>query len=144
MWALSFAYFVRSEGAGLVGGMQASLSVQIAGGPDSDQEELDRLALDLRHELLELDVDSVVRASNGPVPPNAMAGGTSLPDVLIVSLSNSTVLVSVIHVLGWWTKRGIGRKVRVKIGRNTIEINSASAEEKARLIESWLDWHEKH
>jgi membrane-associated two-gene conflict system component 1 (EACC1) len=125
-------------------GMQASLSVQIAAGPDSDQEELDRLSLDLRHELLELDVDSVVRAPNGPAPSNAMAVGTSLSDVLIVSLSNSTVLVSVIHALGWWIKRGTGRRARVKIGGNIIEIDSASTEDKARLIELWLDWHEKH
>jgi hypothetical protein len=120
------------------------LSVQITAGPDSDEEELDRLSLDLRRELLELDVDSVVRASNGPAPSNARAGGTSLPDVLVVSLSNSTVLVSMIHLLSWWIKRGAGREAKVRIGKNVIEIDSASAEDKAQLIQSWLDWHEKH
>jgi hypothetical protein len=127
-----------------MGGTQASLSVQITAGPDSDEEELDRLSLDLRRELLELDVDSVVRASNGPAPSNARAGGTSLPDVLVVSLSNSTVLVSMIHLLSWWIKRGAGREAKVRIGKNVIEIDSASAEDKAQLIQSWLDWHEKH
>jgi len=127
-----------------MGGMQASLSVQVAAGSDADQEELDRLSLDLRRELLELDVDSIVRAPNGPAPSGAKAAGNSLSDVLIISLSNSTVLVSVIQLLSWWIRRGMGRRASVKIGENVIEIDSASAEEKAKLIESWLDWHEKH
>jgi Effector Associated Constant Component 1 len=119
--------------------MRALLSVQVAAGPDSDPEELDLMSLDLRRELLELDVDSVARAAEGTVPPTAKAGGTGLSDVLIVSLSNSTVLVAIIHLLGRWVKRGSRRKVTVRVGKNFIEIESASAEETAKLIESWLE-----
>jgi Effector Associated Constant Component 1 len=119
--------------------MRAELSVQVAGGHDSDPEELDLMSLDLRRELLELDVDSVVRAAVGTVPATAKSGGTSLSNILIVSLSNSTVLVAVVHLLGRWVKRGSQRKVTVRVGKKSIEIESASAEETAKLIESWLE-----
>jgi hypothetical protein len=122
-----------------VGGIQVSLSVQIAAGPISDREELNRLSSELRCELLELDVDSVSRASNGSAPANAKTGGTGLSDVLIVSLSNSTVLVSVLHLLGLWIKRGRERRVKLKVGDDALEIDSASTEEVAQVIESWLD-----
>jgi hypothetical protein len=119
--------------------MRAVLSVRVAAGPDSDPEELDSMSVDLRRELLELDIESVVRATEGSVPPTAKAGGTVLSDVLIVSLSNSTVLVAVVHLLAGWVKRGSRRKVTVRVGKNSIEIESASAEEAAKLIESWLE-----
>jgi hypothetical protein len=119
--------------------MRALLSVQVGAGPDSDPEELDLLSLDLRRELLDLDVDSVVRAAEGSAPAASKAGGTGLSDVLIVSLSNSTVLAAVIHLLGRWVKRGSQRKVSVRVGNKSIEIESASAEETAKLIESWLE-----
>jgi hypothetical protein len=125
-------------------GTRASFSVQIATGADSDQTEVDHLSADLRRALLELDVDAVARASDGPAPPNAKAGGTSLSDVLIVSLSNSTALVSVVQLLGLWIKRGAGRTVKIKIGKDSIEVGTASPETEAKLVESWIDWHDKH
>ena len=117
------------------------MSVQIALGSDSDPEELDSVSMGLRRELLELDVDSVTRAPNEEDPPFAKASGTGISDMLIVSLSNSTVLVSAIHLLGWWVKRETRRRVTVKIGGKSIEIDSASVEETAKLIESWVNWH---
>ncbi len=126
-----------------MGGISASLSVQIASDPDSDEAEVYRLSRELRRELLRLNVDDVVRAADAHPPAGTKAGGTSLADVLIVSVSNSTVIVAMIQLLRGWINRGNGRRVKLKIGKNGIDVGSASPEEQARLIESWIDWHEK-
>lgn len=126
-----------------MGEISASLSVQIASDPDSDEAEVDRLSRGLRRELLELDVDAVVRATNAHAPSDTKADAASLADVLIVSVSNSTVIVAMIQLLRGWIKRGKGRRVTLKVGENSIDVGSASLEEQARLIESWIDSHEK-
>jgi hypothetical protein len=124
--------------------MTASLWVQITPDPDSDEAELNRLSYGLRRELLALDVDGVERATDGHKPVGAKSSGATLADVLVVSISNSTVLVAIIQLLRRWIRRGNGRKVKINIGKDHIEIDAASPEEQARLIESWLEWHEKH
>jgi Effector Associated Constant Component 1 len=125
-------------------GASMSLQVQIASRHDSDEEELDRVAQGLRGELLDLDVESVKRAPVAVVPDDAKGSGASVPDLLIISISNSTVLVAIMHLLQGWIARGKDRKVTVKIGKNSLEIDAASPEEQAKLIESWIDWHAKH
>jgi hypothetical protein len=125
-------------------GTPTSLQVQIASGHDSDAGELDKLARGLRGELLALDVQSVERAPATAVPDDAKSGGASLSDLLIVSISNSTVLVAIVHLLQGWIGRGRGRRVTIKLGKNSVEVDAASPEEQAKLIESWIDWHAKH
>jgi hypothetical protein len=93
---LNYSYFISTSYGG---GMSTSLSVQIAAGPASDRTELDRLSRELRRELLQLDVDDVVRALDEDAPGAAKAAGNTLIDVLIVSVSNSTVLVAMVQLL---------------------------------------------
>jgi hypothetical protein len=124
-------------------GTSASLWVQITSGPDSDEAKLNQLSSKLRRELLNLDVDDVVRPKNTPLPVGAKGGDATLADVLVVSISNSTVLVAMIQLLRGWIKRGNGRRVKIRVAKDSLEIDAASAEEQAKLIESWLKWHEK-
>lgn len=125
-------------------GTPTSLWVQIDSGHDSDASQINQLAQGLRRELLALDVEAVERAPDTVVPDEAKSGGASLPDLLIVSISNSTVLVAIVHLLQGWIGRGKGRKVAIKIGKNSLEVDAASPEQQAKLIESWIDWQTKH
>jgi len=120
-----------------------SLRVQIADAYDSDPGELRALTDGLRRELLMLDVDQVERAPDPDVPDIAKSGGASLTDLLIVSLSNSAVLVAVVRLLQGWITRGKGRKVTIELGKDSIEVDGASPEESAKLITSWSDQHQK-
>lgn len=125
-------------------GTSTLLQVQIASGNGSDERELNKLAQGLRGELLDLDVQSVERAPVAVVPDGVKSGGASLPDLLIISISNSTVLVAIVHLLQAWIGRGKDRKVTIKLGKDSLEVDAASPEEQAKLIESWIDWHTKH
>jgi hypothetical protein len=128
-------------------GSSTSLQVQIVSGDESDESdesELNKLAQGLRGDLLALDVRSVERAHVAIVPDNAKSSGASLPDLLIVSISNSTVLVAIVHLLQGWIGRGKGRKVTIKLGKHSLQADAASPEEQAKLINSWIDWHASH
>jgi hypothetical protein len=117
------------------------LTIEIAVDQDSDETELGRTSQQLRQDLLRLDVDNVVRAPAAQAPLSAKGGETGISNILILTLSNSTVLVAIVGTLGAWIKRRGGRRVRVRLGTNEIEIeiDNASAEEQAKLIESWIN-----
>lgn len=119
--------------------MAALLSIEIGEGPEAEDIDIDTTTLQLRRALLELDVDAVERAP-GPTQAGAK-GGAELASALIVTLSNSTALVAMIGVLKAWLRRKQGRKIRITIGKNSLELDRVSPEDQARLISSWIDWH---
>jgi membrane-associated two-gene conflict system component 1 (EACC1) len=119
----------------------ATIRVELDPGPDSDAEELDRLSLELREDLLALDVEAVERAEVQGLPTGAKGSGPGAAGTLIITLANSTVVVALIGILRSWLSRGSGRKVQVRFGGDTILVTDASAEEQAKLIEWWIDAH---
>jgi hypothetical protein len=119
--------------------MPALLRVQVSSRPDSDAAELSRLARGLHREILALEVDAVQRVPSTTVPEAAKSGGASLPDLLIVSISNSTALVALFQLFRAWIGRGKHRKVTITIGKNSLEVDEASPEDQAKLIQSWID-----
>jgi hypothetical protein len=107
---------------------------------DTDPEAAADSVLGLRDELLELDFDTVDRAVAGPAP----AGSKGLPgdvSTLIVTLSDSAVLVALAGTLKSWVSRDRNRKVTIRIGDDSLEVTRASEQEQAQLIEAWLDRH---
>jgi hypothetical protein len=98
--------------------------------------------LGLRNRLLELDVETVDRVAGPPAPPGAR-GSADVAETLVVTLSNSALLVAVVRLLQSWISRGKGRRVTLRLGDDMIEVDAASAEQQARLIEIWADRHAK-
>jgi Effector Associated Constant Component 1 len=121
--------------------MLPSLRVEIGGDPGMSAEELAQLSVWLRDELLKLDLDAVEEAASGPPPRGAKGSAADAVGTLIVTLSNSAVLVALAGVLRSWVSRGKGRKVTLRLGADMIEVSEASAEDQARLIASWMDHH---
>ncbi|GGR29007.1 hypothetical protein [Streptomyces netropsis] len=117
------------------------MTVTLEGAPDSDLVELDELTVQLREELLELDVDRVepVRIEETPVgskPGDAIALG-----VLAVTLS-PIALRGVFRLLETWMTNRPVRKVRVVFGDDSIELEQASAEDQRRLVDAFIGTHE--
>jgi hypothetical protein len=123
-----------------------SLRITIDAGQDATAEELVRLSRRLRDELLTV-ADITVDHAKAPIAP-AGAKGPGVVDAgtLIVTLSNSAVLVALAGVLQSWAGRARGRKIVMRLGDNkdTIEIDGAAKEDVAALLESWAAAHNAH
>jgi hypothetical protein len=125
-----------NTGGGEVAPILAEVSVIV----DADPEVAEDSLLGLLDELAELDAASVARALDRSVLPGAkgMDAGTG---ALIVTLSDSAVLVALTGVLRSWVGRDRGRKVRIQLGDDLLEVTRASGEEQARLVEAFLGRH---
>ena len=108
---------------------------------DADPEEVADTVVGLRGELLELDVEAVDRAVPGPAPAGAKGLADGSAGALIVTLSDSAVLVALVGVLRSWVGRDRSRKVTIRIGGDSLEVAGVSEQEQAGLIEAWLERH---
>ncbi|MDJ0755953.1 MAG: hypothetical protein QNJ45_20670 [Ardenticatenaceae bacterium] len=84
-------------------GEAENLFVSIQSATDYDQEELADLSRQLRHQLLEVDVDDARFASAGDIPEGAKVGEALDWNTIIVSLiASGTLLTSVKMTLNTW------------------------------------------
>src|SRR5262245_10823954 len=72
------------------------LSVQIAVGLDGGAEEVVQATLQLRRELLDLDVDTVEVPGAGEPPPGSRAVDVAALGALVVNLSDPQLLTAVV------------------------------------------------
>lgn len=120
------------------------LQLIIDAGPDVMPEELDQLSRGLREELLDLDVITVDHATAlapaGSKAPSGIDVGT-----LVVTLSNSAVLVALAGILKSWVGRSSGRKVTMRFSddADTIEISGAARQDVTAALQSWATRHEQ-
>jgi Tfp pilus assembly protein FimV len=116
----------------------SALCIAIELEPGADAEELDQQLRWLREDLLELDVQAVDRVSSQAAPEGAKAPAADLASTLVIALSNSAVLAALVGVLRTWLSRGSGRKVKLQIGADSIEIEGLSTADQDKLIEQWI------
>ena len=115
--------------------------VEIGAGPEADAEELATVVGWLRDELLQLDVDAVERATTISTQAGTKGSTAETAGTLIITISNSAVLVALVGLLRSWISRGRDRSVKLKVGRDVLEVTGTSAKDQERLIQSWLDDH---
>jgi hypothetical protein len=113
------------------------IGVAAGAGPEEGADSV----LRLRDELLELDVEAVEQAVGGLAPARAKGPAGDAVGGLIVTLSDSAVLVALAGVLRSWVGRDRGRKVTISVGEDSLEVTGASRQEQARLIDAWLERH---
>ena len=107
--------------------------------PETDPEDSERLFRELRDELVELDVADVLPAPGGAVPEGAKAADPVTVGVVILALSASGgVFTSVIETLRDWPGR---HRISLTIGGDTIELDRATADQQAALVEAYVRRH---
>lgn len=115
--------------------------------PGSDPETRDVLMLDLREELVQLDVESVSTVSGGPAPPGSKGVDMAAAAALLVQVQGSITAVSVlVSAVSSWLRRGKdpGASVKLTIGEQTLELSHATSEQQDRLVQEFLrSWSEK-
>ena len=114
------------------------LVVRVDAGPQADDVELADLALELRHDLRELDGASVELARGGASEPGAKSADAVEWGTLIVSAVTSGALTAVLRTANAWVERRRGSGISVKIGDDELILTGASSAEQQRVIEDWL------
>ncbi|MET0764811.1 MAG: hypothetical protein ABWY29_08090 [Blastococcus sp.] len=111
--------------------------------PGTDPEDGERLGRQLRNELRALDVDEVATVDAGPAPPGSKGAGAALTEWLVTLSGGGGVFVSVIGTIkAWLSGRAGAHKVTVTIDGDTLELSSATAAERAELVETFVRRHQ--
>jgi len=121
------------------------LLVAVAPEPGADAEETERLARQLRNELRSLDVDEVVAVPGGEAPPGSKGVDAASITQLLVTLSASGGVIATVvaTVRDWLGRRSGGSAVTLTIDGDTLELSSATAAEKAELIDTFVRRHQQ-
>ncbi|MFF3324544.1 hypothetical protein [Streptomyces sp. NPDC002889] len=111
--------------------------------PELDQEVAERLARQLRSEIIELDVESVCPASHAPVPDGAKGTDAVTLGAIVVALSASGgVFTALVETVRDWLGRSSARhRVSLTIDGDTIELERASVAERRDLIDAYIRRH---
>ncbi|HLM04879.1 MAG TPA: hypothetical protein VK402_06795 [Blastococcus sp.] len=123
---------------------RVDLLVSLVPEPGADAEETDRLSRQLRQELRSLDVDTVTPVADGAAPPGSKGiDPASLTQLLVTLSASGGVLATVVAtVKDWLGRHSGGHKLTVTIDGDTLELTSASAAERAELVETFVRRHQ--
>ena len=119
----------------------STLSVQIAVGPDGDAEEVAQATLQLRRELLDLDVDAVGVPGTTEPPPGSRAVDVAALGALAVSLTDSQLLAAVVAAVRSWLAGSSRRSIKLQLGGDALELTGVSSKQQRRLTDEWLARH---
>ncbi len=113
------------------------LVLALEGASHSDPVELDQLTGQLRRRLLELDVDDVRAVRTDEIPPGAKPVDPVTLGALIVT-AGPAVVKAVGDLVGRWMENRPIQTVKLTIGEESLELSSASPEERERLVDLFV------
>jgi hypothetical protein len=119
----------------------ATLGIQVELGPDADDEEVAEATLQLRCELLDLDVDSVDLPTAGQPPPGTRGVELAALGALLVSVTQSQLLAPVLAAVRSWLGGSPQRSIKLELEGDTLELTGISSTEQRRLVDEWLQRH---
>ena len=123
-------------------GLEATeVNLQVSIGADGEVAEVAEAALQLRRELLGLDVDTVKTPQAGAPLPGTKGVEVAVAGALLVSLSDPRVLAPVVEAVRSWLADSFQRSVKMELGGDVLELNGLSSAEQRRLADEWLARH---
>ena len=110
---------------------------------DADPEETDLLVRQLRRELRSLDVDDVTPVVGNEAPAGSKGADAASVTELLVTLSASGGVFAMVvaTVKDWLGRRKGAHKVSLTIDGDTLELDAATTEERAELIDTFVRRH---
>jgi hypothetical protein len=120
---------------------RARLGVQVDLGSQAEAEEVAEATLQLRRELLELDVEAVELARAGKPPPGTRAVDLIALGALVVTVANSGLLNAVVATMRSWLGGHPQRSIKLELGGDVLELTGVSSEEQRRLADAWVRRH---
>jgi hypothetical protein len=120
----------------------ATLGIQVAVGPDADAEEVAEATLQLRRELLDLDVEAVELPRAGDPPPGTRAVELAALGALVVTFAQSPLLGPVVAAVRSWLAGSPQRSIKLELDGDALELTGLSSNEQRRQVDEWLRRHE--
>ncbi len=118
------------------------LGIQVTGGPDADAEEVAEATLQLRRELLDLDVSAVETPRAGEAPPGTRAVELAALGALVVEMVKPELLTAVVATVRSWLSRSQHRSIKLVLGGDVLELTGLASDEQRRLTDEWLRRHD--
>ena len=116
------------------------LLIRVDAGPEGGPDHTERATRRLRAELSGLDVE--VRAAPGAAPPPGAKGIAEWSAVVVALSSSGGVLATVLGTIRDWLKRQPGgHRVSITLDGETIEVESATADEQSGLVAAFVARH---
>ncbi|MDC7336414.1 hypothetical protein [Streptomyces lydicus] len=115
------------------------LTLDLAGASDTDAEELQSLAEQLRRALMELDVEDVQLARRSAAAPEGAKPGEALAVGALVVTTAPLLVRQVLQLVDTWLRNRPVRSVKVELDGASIELGHASAEDQRRLIDAFVE-----
>ena len=120
----------------------AQLAVALDPGPGADEDELERLVLGLRTELLELDVEDVEPLTDGAAPDGARGLEAIAVGALIVRVIRSPeALRALTGTIRRWLGPRPERSVRIELDGDVLQLSGATGAETEKLVDAWIARH---
>jgi len=118
------------------------LGIQV-GEHDADPEEVAEATLQLRRELLDLDVGAVEVPRAGEAPPGTRGVELAALGGLVVNMAKPELLGAVIAAVRSWLSRSRQRSIKLALGDDVLELTGVSSDEQRRLADEWLRRHDR-
>jgi hypothetical protein len=114
------------------------LHLQVGVGPDGDADVVAEAALQVRRELLALDVVDVTSPAAGEAPAGSRGVELAALGALVVTIVGSPLLDSVLDTVKAWLAGSRQRSIRLELNGDVLELTGVSSKEQRRLTEEWL------
>ena len=124
----------------MAGGL-ATLGVQLAVGSRDEAEQVAEATLQLRGELLSLDVEAVELPHGGEPPPGSRGVELAALGALAVSFAQSQMLGTIVAAVRSWLAVSQQRSVKLELDGDVLELTGVSSKEQRRLTDEWLRRH---
>lgn len=112
--------------------------------PNADPDEVDRLVRQLRAELRNLDVESVLGVISEDAPLGAKGADSLSLGALLVTLTATggafTILIETVR--DWLARHAAARRISVTIDGDTVVLEKGSDQERSALIDAYIRRHE--
>jgi membrane-associated two-gene conflict system component 1 (EACC1) len=130
---------------GMASKEQLDLHLILEPAADRDPDQLDRLGRQLRTELRETDIESISAMEADEIPADAKgADVASLTELLITLSASGGVLTMVVQTLrDWLQRRDDVKKISLEIDGDRLELDAATAAERASLIQAYVHRHSR-
>ncbi len=118
------------------------IHVAVAVGPGGDAEEIAEATLQLRRELLDLDVEAVEVPRAGEPPPGTRGVDLAALGALVVNVAEPQLLAAVLGAVRSWLAGSSRRSIRLELRGDVLELTGVSSGEQRRLTDEWLRRHD--